>query len=435
MSGPAGTGRPWPLVAYGIGMSLLSPVAPLVLNMRRKRGKEDGTRLAERQGHPGRPRPDGRLVWLHGASVGETVSLLPVVTRLTQRGCNVLVTSGTVTSAQVMEKRLPARALHQYLPLDIPSHIRRFLDHWRPDLAVIAESELWPNLLAETHARGVPLLLSNARMSERSFRRWQKAPKVARALLRHFDLCLAQSAQDAFRLGALGAPRVVDIGNIKFDVAAPSADPGQVARLTGLMAGRPVWLAASTHPGEDEAIIAAHRALAPVAPGLITLIVPRHPHRGGDIAAIARMDGLRAGQRSRGDHPDRATDIYVGDTIGEMGLYFRLAPIVFMGGSLVRHGGQNPIEPAKLGATLLHGPHVHNFTPVYGALAKAGGAIEVSDAATLAGTIRDLLADPARTRHVARAGLEAVQGLGGAVDRTLAAIEPYLMALDLAERR
>lgn len=421
--------------AYRAATAVLEPAVLGLLYWRRHKGREDKTRLGERQGYPSRQRPKGHLVWVHGASIGETLSLLPVVERLTQRGLSVLVTSGTRTSASLIARRLPPGAVHQFVPLDVPRYVRRFLDHWQPDLALIAESEIWPNTIMALEERHIPLVMVNGRMSDRSFQRWQKMAGTIRSLLERFALCLAQTQDDAERLARLGAPRVVITGNLKFDAAPPPADPRVVAHLSGLIAGRPVWLAASTHAGEEDAIVAVHRALAKRHPHLLTIIAPRHPHRGPEVAAIAAQGGLRASRRSEGIHPDRATDVYVADTVGEMGLFYRLSPVVVMGGSLVAHGGQNPIEPAKLGAAILHGPHVHNFEDVYAAIDEARGALMVKDSAALARAVSELLTNTALTRDMARAAGEAVQSLGGAVDRTMQSIEPFIVQAKLGAQR
>jgi 3-deoxy-D-manno-octulosonic-acid transferase len=426
-----------PLVmrAYRTAVAMLEPAFIVMLHWRQRRGLEERTRLGERQGWPSRARPSGHLFWVHGASIGETLSLLPVVERLTQRGVFVLVTSGTRTSAALVVRRLPPGAFHQFVPLDVPRYVRRFLDHWRPDLVLVAESEIWPNTILELDRRRVPLIMINGRMSDRSFERWQRVPKVIGSLLHRFALCLTQSTVDAERLARLGAPRVAVAGNLKFDAPPPPADPRLVAQLSGLVAGRPVWLAASTHPGEEESVVAVHRMLAKRHPHLLTIIAPRHPARGPEIAAIAGRAGLRPARRADGLHPDRATDIYVADTIGEMGLFYRLAPVVLMGGSLVAHGGQNPIEPAKLGGAILHGAHVHNFTEIYAALDEARGALAVRDEQVLARAVTELLADPALAREMARSAAETVQALGGAVDRTLQSIEPFIVQVKLGARR
>lgn len=426
---------PFLIRSYRTATAVLEPAVLGLLYWRQRQGREDRTRLGERQGHPSRARPDGHLVWVHGASIGETLSLLPVVERLTQRGLAVLVTSGTRTSAGLIARRLPPGAMHQFVPLDVPRYVRRFLDHWHPDLALVAESEIWPNTIVALNQRHIPLVLVNARMSDRSFQRWLKLPRIIGALLDRFAICLAQTHDDAERLATLGAPRVLVTGNLKFDSPPPPADPRVVAHLSGLIAGRPVWFAASTHPGEESAILAVHRALLQRHPHLLTIIAPRHPHRGQEIADIAERSGLRASRRSEGIHPDRATDVYIADTVGEMGLFYRLSPIVIMGGSLVAHGGQNPIEPAKLGAAILHGPHIHNFEGIYASIGAARGALMVKDSASLARAVSGLLSNTALTRDMARAASDAVQALGGAVDRTMQSIEPFIVQAKLGARR
>lgn len=429
----------WPLTLYRLGTTALTPFIGGLLAWRISKGKEDRTRSAERRGYPGRERPPGRLVWVHGASVGETVSLLPIVDRLTRQGLTVLITSGTVTSARLLAERLPNRSLHQFVPLDVSSYVRRFLDHWQPDLVLIAESEIWPNALLEIQQRGIPALLLNARMSERSFQRWRRLPQTAMNVLRLFDLCLAQSEIDGERLERLGAPRVVIAGNIKYDVPAPPANPATVATLSAIIGERPVWLAASTHLGEEDLVLRAHRMLSNEHPGLLTIIVPRHPDRGQEVADVAAAYGLTASQRSHGSLPDRRHDVHIGDTIGELGLFYRLAPIAFIGGSLVPRGGQNPIEPAKLGATIIHGPHVRNFLDVYDALDQQNGdgisgACPVDDARTLAGAVHALLNQPAHARAMARAAAQTVTAMGGAVERTMQAITPYILHMHLNGR-
>jgi 3-deoxy-D-manno-octulosonic-acid transferase len=422
---------PASLRIYRMGLALLEPAAAALLLWRKRRGKEDPERVRERRGIPSRERPEGRLAWLHGASIGETLALLPVVERLIRRGLIVLVTSGTHTSAELLGRRLPPGAVHQFVPVDAPRYVRRFLDHWRPDLALVAESEIWPNSILELDRRGIPLVLINGRISERSFRRWSRVPRISGALLKRFALCLAQSRADAERLQRLGASRVTIAGNLKFDASPPPADARAVAHLSGLLSGRPVWVAASTHPGEEELVFAAHEALASRLPSLMTIVAPRHPQRGGEIAALASTAGLEAARRSASDQPERSTAVYVVDTVGELGLFYRLAPLVFMGGSLVPHGGQNPIEPAKLGAAILHGPHVHNFADVYAALDRVGGARPVADGEALSAAVGALLAAPARMRDMARAASETVESLGGAVNRTMQSVEPFIARMKL----
>jgi len=430
-SRPVAERLPLLLGSYRLLTAATAPLASLLLSYRLKRGKEHARRLPERRGESVTARPAGPLVWLHGASVGELTAILPLIERIRQREVTVLVTSGTVTSADVAERRLPPDVIHQFAPLDVPPFVTRFLDHWKPNLALFVESDLWPNLIMAGSARGIPLILINGRLSERSFRRWSMASRSIRNLLRRFDLCLAQSAADAARYQNLGAPRVATTGNLKLDVPAPPADDNKLNAMKAAIGRRPAIAAASTHPGEETAMIDAHRRLKHSFPGLLTLIAPRHPQRGPGIADIARNAGLTTALRSLDQLPQAETDIYVADTLGELGLIYRLAPIVFMGGSLVSHGGQNPIEAAKLGAAILHGPHVFNFAEIYAALDKGGGAEEVTDAGKLTVRIGAWLKDTEARKKVADTSLTALSSLVGALDRTVAALDPYLMQFQM----
>ncbi|MGH6672298.1 MAG: 3-deoxy-D-manno-octulosonic acid transferase [Xanthobacteraceae bacterium] len=419
---------------YKLGTSLATPLTPRFLAIRLKRGKEHPARLSERRGEPGLPRPDGPLIWLHAASVGEFLAVVPLIERIRAQDFAVLVTSGTVTSAALAQHRLPKGAIHQFVPLDAPSFVRRFLDHWHPDLALFVESDLWPNLILTSAAQKIPLILINGRVSDRSFGRWRLIPGAITALLSRFDLCLAQSTTNAERLLRLGAPRITSTGNLKLDVPPPPVDRPTLQRFHALIGLRAVVAAASTHPGEENAIIAAHRRLRVKFPALLTVIAPRHPERGPDIAAIAEAAGLSVGLRSRGDLPKRDIDVYITDTLGELGLVYQIAPMVFMGGSLVGHGGQNPIEPIRLGAAVMHGPNVWNFAEIYAKLDQAHGAELIADEAALIGRLGAWLADPAAYAAIADAGMQTVQKLSGALDRTLAALQPYLLQLRLEQR-
>lgn len=412
----------------GVGRAA-EPVAGAVLDRRARRGKESGPRRAERFGRPGAPRPPGPVVWVHAASVGETISVLPLIARLEDLGLGVLLTTGTVTSATIAERDLGDKAIHQFVPIDTPGAVTRFLDHWRPDLALFTESELWPTMLMTLRQRGVRLVLVNARLSNRSSRRWGLAPPAARAVMGSVDLVLAQTIADARRFRDLGATHVEVSGNMKFDAPQPFADPAAVAALRDALGGRPVLLAASTHPGEEAIVIAAHAALARSVPSLLTIIAPRHPDRGAEVAAAVAAAGMVTARRSQGAPIAPATDIYVADTIGEMGLWYRVAGAAFLGGSLAPQGGQNPIEPAKLGVPILHGPHVGNFADVYQMLADAGAVTTVTEARGLAEAAARMLNDPAAAERAAREARACVERSTGAIERTLVALEPDLAPL------
>jgi 3-deoxy-D-manno-octulosonic-acid transferase len=420
---------PLALRAYRLASRAATPLTPWLLAERLDRGREHPTRLAERRGEADLPRPHGPLVWVHGASVGEMLAVVPLIERINARDVSVLVTTGTVTSAALADQRLPAGVVHQFVPLDTPKFVNRFLDHWRPDVALFVESDLWPNLIIASSERKIPLVIVNGRVSERSFNRWRLAPGVIAALLDRFDLCLAQSLDNAQRFSRLGARRVTSTGNLKLDVPAPPADIATLNRFKALIGLRDVVAAASTHPGEETAIIAAHRRLRAKFPTLLTVIAPRHPARGESIAEIGKVAGLSVALRSRGELPRRDVDVYIADTMGELGLVYRIAPIVFVGGSLATHGGQNPIEAIRLGAAVLHGPCVWNFAEIYSTLDKAHGAELVLDDEALTARLAAWLGDPAARAAVVAAAAETMDKLGGALERTLAALDPYLMQL------
>lgn len=424
---------PLSLMGYRAGAALLAPAVRLLLAARRLRGKEDPERLPERRGVAGRARPEGPLAWLHGASIGEVVSLLPIVAALRQKGLAVLVTSGTVNSAKVAAARLPQDVIHQFVPVDVPSFAARFLDHWRPDLALFAESELWPNLITMAHGRGTRLGLINARLSERSHARWRRMPDVISAVMRRFDLVLAQSEEDAARLRDLGCAGAASVGNLKFDGEPLPVDAAKLAVLRAAMRNRPLLVAASTHPGEEIQIAQVHRLLKATHPDLLSVIAPRHPERGPALAGSLTEAGFAVRLRSAGESPAPETDVYLADTIGELGLLYSVAPIVIMGGSLVAHGGQNPIEPARFGVPTLHGPHVFNFRDVYRVLEQAGASRAVTDAEDLARTMAMLLAEPRHVATMAAATSAAIERNAGATDRTLAALAPLLA--DIAKGR
>lgn len=416
------------LALYGAVTRALAPLAPALLARRAHRSKEDRDRLAERLGRPGTPRPDGQLLWLHAASVGESLSVLPLIARLRAAypQARLLVTTGTVTSARLMAERLPEGATHQFAPVDTPQAVAGFLDHWRPDAGIFVESELWPNLILAARARGVALALVNARLSAASARGWRRWPGAARALAGAFEVVLAQDEGSAQRLRELGAQDARHAGNLKVDAPPPPASDALLAELAGLLSARPAWIAASTHPGEERFIAEAHARLKALQPDLLTVIVPRHPERGADIRRMLEAQQLSVARRSTGDAVTAATDIYLADTLGELGGFFRLLTITFMGGSLVRAGGHNPIEPALLGAALLAGPHVHNFRDIYQRFEAAGACETVTDAATLAAAVARLMRDGALAGARVQAAAETAGALTGALEITLAALRPML---------
>ncbi len=415
-----------PLRAYRLAMQALSPVASLILRSRARRGKEAAERLAERWGRSSLPRPQGTLLWVHGASVGECLSVLPLIDLLLkQKERHVLATSGTVTSARLMQERLPPGAFHQFVPLDTPAAVARFLDHWKPDGALFVDSELWPNLMLGAARRSIPLAIINARMSEKSFSGWRRAPKTAAALLAPVAFILAQDTFSAERFERLGATSVSISGNLKADVPALPANPAALAALQSEIGARPVLLAASTHEGEDRILIEVQDALRASLPDLLTIIVPRHPERGN---AIAQICGARTWRLRSSGNPVGNAAIYIADTIGELGLFYRLAPFAFIGGSLVPHGGQNPLEAAKLGAAVLAGPHTQNFDTEFATIFAAQGDGRVKDARQLSEMALRLFENPQVLSRMRAAAGDAAASLGGALLATHAAVESLLAA-------
>lgn len=420
--------QPLPLALYAAATCLLEPLVPRILRARARAGKEEPGRLAERLGRTRQSRPDGPLVWLHGVSVGEGLSLLPLVAALRARRphLTLLVTSGTVTAARLLAERLPPGVIHQFAPIDTPGAARRFLDHWRPATGLFVESELWPNLIAAARARGVKLALLSARITEQSAQGWARVPASARNLLAAFDCILPQDAATAARLTRLGG-RIDGELNLKRLGAAPPADPAVVAALRAAIGPRKVVLAVSTHPGEEMLIAAAFRQAAD--PAALLIIAPRHPERGPAIAHELTQAGFKTARRGAGEPLGRATSAYVADTLGEVGPLIAVSNVVIMGGSFVPGiGGHNPLEPARMGAAIVSGPDVFNAADLYAEMFAQVAAIEARDAAALARHLCGLLAYPIVARRISEAALTYAGRQGDALDAALVRLDPLLPA-------
>ncbi len=411
-----------------VGRAIYPFMGPF-LRVRANRGKEDRLRRYERYGYASAERPPGPLVWFHAASVGESMAVMPLIERIAGQGIRSIMTTGTVTSAELVRDRLPRNTFHQYVPLDLERAVCRFLDHWKPDLAVFTESEIWPATVMEMGARRIPQVLVNARMSDRSFARWSQAPALALALFENVSHVIAQSETDAERFRQLGARPVTVSGNLKVDTPGLPYDARELAAFQSAINGRPAWIAASTHAGEEQIAINVHKMLAARLPDLLTIIVPRHPERGTEVAGLARQGGLVAARRSIGQEISNSTQVYVGDTIGEMGLYLRLAQVAFMGRSLVAKGGQNPLEPASIGVALLSGKAVHNFRDSYANLLAAGAARLVRDEEMLAANVEYLLLNPQERAKMVEAAGQVLADMRGALDRTVEVLDAYVFPL------
>ena len=417
---------------YSAAMATVTPLLPLYLRRRQKKGKEDPSRLGERYGKSTYPRPEGTLLWIHGASVGETLSALPLVHTLLKLNphLHILVTSGTMTSAALLADRLPSRALHQFIPLDTKPAVQAFLDHWQPNLVFWLESELWPHMLGAIKSRKIPAVLLNARLSEKSARHWRWCKGLMREMLATFSLVLAQNNADALRLRRFigedkliqnaekkavlavqkgkelpppPALRVRQVGNLKFTAPALMGSPDGLSQLLATSGTRPRWIMASTHEGEEAIAARVHQQLIQRWPELLTIIVPRHPERAPVILSELNALGVAPqsiAQRSLGLLPHRDTEIYLADTMGELGTLYGAAPIACVGGSFTPKGGHNPIEPAQCGCAVIAGPDMSNFCDIAASMMEVGALTQVSDVQALADEVARLIADyPLLTRR------------------------------------
>ncbi|MEZ5790851.1 MAG: lipid IV(A) 3-deoxy-D-manno-octulosonic acid transferase [Nitratireductor sp.] len=421
------------LGAYRVLGSASYPFMGPFLALRARRGKEDRARRYERYGYPSAERPQGAVVWFHAASVGESMAILPLLEHVNRLGISTIMTTGTVTSAEVVRERMPSRTYHQYVPLDMSKAVRRFLDHWQPDLSVFSESEIWPTIILELGRRRIPQVLVNARMSDRSFVRWSKAPALAEALFEKMYHVVAQSDLDAERFRKLGARPVSVSGNLKVDTGELPCDERVLAQLLALIGERPVWIAASTHPGEEDVVANVHTRLLSRFPDLLTILVPRHPERGTEITQMLTGRGIETARRSAGETIQSSTGVYLGDTIGEMGLYLRLAHLVFIGRSLVGSGGQNPLEPAMLGTAIISGRNVQNFRDSYRNLLANEGARLVRDEDMLVANVEYLLDHPDERDRMAANAWRTVEEMRGALGKTIEVLDSHIFPLTVKQ--
>ncbi len=388
-------------------MLILTPILPLYLRLRVWKGKEEFGRLQERYGKGTLKRPEGTLIWIHAASVGESLSTLPLIDLLVKhdKKTHVLLTTGTISSANLMKERLPNRAFHQYAPIDHSKYVRNFFNCWNPDIGIWTESEFWPNLVIEAKNHGVPIGLINGRISDKSFRGWKRLGKMISIIIRKFDFCLGQTKDDTRKLGILGAKNYEYLGNLKFSSPPLPVNKQELLHLSSQIQDRPCWLAASTHKGEEEIVAHVHQKLKANYNSILTVIVPRHPDRGDEVFETLRQyNNFKISRRSQSNSINSDTDIYLADTIGELGLFFSLSKITFMGKSLVPLGGQNPIEPLKLGSAVIHGPHMSNFTEIVKELSKFGCAVQIENSNQLYTGVYELLSNQKKVKNIIKNG-------------------------------
>jgi 3-deoxy-D-manno-octulosonic-acid transferase len=402
------------------GLSYLAPaVLKPVLNYRLNKGKESKERMCERWGVATESRPQGELIWLHAASVGELISLLPLIKRIgtVLPDTHTLVTTGTITAAKVMQRhmgRLQNNLIHQFAPLDVKLWVNRFFKHWKPNLGVFVESELWPNLIFTAHQYNIPLMLINARMSEKSYQCWKKLSGFSKELIGSFEVCFAQSNKVAEQLRDLGAKNVSAVGNLKFAATPLPYSDIEYKHLENMLSNRKIWIAASTHPGEEEYIITAHKQLRIYDKDVLTILIPRHPHRGDEVAHLVNNSGLKVARRK--DKINSDVDIFLINTIGEMGLFYALSPIAFIGGSLVPIGGHNPIEAALHNCALLWGEHTYNFTEICEILGET--SINVTPD-SLGEEVNKLLLEPNKAKQSAKIAFNIVQQQSNVVNQLI----------------
>lgn len=400
-----------------------------LLLFRRIRGFEERGRALEKTGRATIDRPRGKVVWIHAASVGEMLSVQPLVDRILAQNTDVhcLITTVTVTSARLVRRRNNPRILHQYMPLDNYVWVKRFLEFWKPDAVIWVESEIWPEALHQVKAAGINLVMVNGRLSANSAKRWAMAPKFIRKIMSYFEVMLAQTAQDASRLASLGG-QPIEAGNMKFAVPPLGHDAQAFKALSAAIGARPVLLFASTHAGEEVIAADVYQILSQNMPDLLVMVMPRHPDRGEDIAQIFKERGINFAQRSAGHEIGRDTQIYLADTLGEAGLFYRLAEYAFVGNSLITipGGGHNLLEPAHLDCVILHGPHMWNFPEIEAALQSCGGSVLVNDPEALAEAVLRLAGDEGARQALKAAARQYVEAQSAVLEHVCTHLRPIM---------
>ena len=392
-----------PLIVYRIIVAVAGPYMQYRVGNRLKSFGVSEIRRQEREGYPSEMRPDGQLVWLHAASVGESLSTLPLIEALhaADPQLRILLTTGTASSAEILARRLPTHVQHQFAPLDRPNAVERFLRHWRPQLAMFVESEIWPQMLLQTEALNIPVALINTRFSKKTRRHWRRIKHTLDRLVGRAELLHAQDTATATFLHGITGQTVLDGPNLKSLAAAPPVDEIELERMRASIRDRAVWLAALTHHGEDEIILAAHELVRESIPGALLILVPRHPERAPEIKEMVQGRGMEFSQRSLNQRISNDTSVYIADSLGEMGLWYALSPVTFLAGSLGNAGGHNAWEPASIGTALVSGPNFENAKASYNKLDLENCVSFATDAKEISSKILTLLEDSELTNHIA----------------------------------
>lgn len=419
------------LNSYLFLTDLIPKLARVISLYRTKQGFEDPNRVKERLGIPSVNRKKGTLIWFHSASIGETLLVLSLIEKASKNfpSQNILLTTQTVSSGEMVTSKLTENVVHQYLPYDVLPGVRRFLNHWQPSVGILVESEFWPVLISEANQQDIPLLVINGKMTHKSFHRWRRFPKFTQALFDKINLFLVQSTEIKSRFSELGVKqdKLIISGQLKQESKPLSHDPEELTNLNKYFQNRQVWVAASTHEGEEEIIAETHVRLSSNTDNNIQLIlVPRYPERGREIAELLSAYGLNSVLRSKGELPGESSTVYIADTMGELGIWYRLAKVSFIGGSLVHRGGHNPYEPALLGCPIIHGKYYENFSAEYEQLKEQGGSQMVTNSKELARAIERALDPQNSFRYISNAKVLEQSDENDAVDKTLDVIKSFI---------
>ncbi|MEM6812008.1 MAG: 3-deoxy-D-manno-octulosonic acid transferase [Pseudomonadota bacterium] len=416
------------LIIYKYLAIILTPILKFHLYYRGNWGKEDKARLNERYGITETKKPNGELIHIHAASIGESQSALILIKMLQQEGRNFLITSGTVTSAEILKQRLPENAFHQYIPLDHPKWVKSFISHWKPNLIIFLESEIWPNLLQEINKQNIPAILLNARLSDESFERWSKFKKTAKKLLKIFSLIIAQSNKDKLRFELLGGNAAYS-NNIKLNAEPLSFDSKELSKLQNAVGNRPLWVYASTHEGEEELAASLHRRLKKYIPNILTIIVPRHPHRGKELETKIKSLGTNVTRRGENKSlPNEGTDIYLCDTLGELGVFYSLSSIAMIGRSFSKDGGggHNPVEAAQFDTMILTGPKIQFQRNLFDPMFNIGAAVQVQNEEELFQELKNLFEDKDYLEKRVSNAKEFIKTIDSNIEFIIEKIKPYL---------
>ncbi len=412
----------------------------LLLIIRKNKGRESTTRYIEKKAVISQKRPKGKLLWIHGASVGEAQSALILIKKIIKDypNTNILITTGTLTSAQLMSKALPKNALHQFYPLDHPKWVKNFLNHWKPNAILWMESELWPNMLYEIRKSNIPAILVNARLSDKSFKIWKIFPKFSKNILSSFNKILCQTSKDKNKFDQIGAFKTIVTDNLKYSSAPLVFNKNDLGKIIKSIGNREIWLYASTHEGEEEIAHIIHKKLKKDFPKILTIIVPRHPERRDDIKNNCSLYNLKTTYRGVNKIlPKNDDDIYVVDTLGELGLFYKISPIAVIGRSLSNDGGggHNPIEAAQLNCAVIHGCNIQNLQQIYDNMDEEGAAIMVENSKQLYKTIKNLIKDKSELKKLESKALEFANKKTHVIDNVMKELEPVLSALSCEDKK